>query len=223
MKSGKNQQVNHLTILFKINLKKMKTATISKINGITEWKWEHGIVYYFKLEMDNGERIELGKKSNDAFKVWDEVKYEDYIDAKGYTKQKEVKENPFKKSYNPEANNRGAMVWLAIKTAFEKEYSDEKDFDKAATLARKIFAVAMDMYEGKEDAKDDAKEEVTEQSEDKPRFNKEQLDMFTKAAGKYKNADEALKVIKSKYKIWKEKEAEVRKLYESLEVINDNN
>lgn len=54
-------------------------------------------------------------------------------------------------------------------------------------------------------------------------FNKEQLEAFVKVANKYANADEALKVIKSKYKIGKEKEAEVRKLYESLEVINDNN
>lgn len=63
----------------------------------------------------------------------------------------------------------------------------------------------------------------TSVSDEKPRFNKEQLEQFVKCAGNYKDADEALKVIKSKYKIWKEKEGEVRKLYDSLEVINDNN
>lgn len=62
-----------------------------------------------------------------------------------------------------------------------------------------------------------------EEWEDKAWFNKEQLDAFVKVANKYPNADEALKVIKSKYKIGKEKEAEVRKLYENLKVINDNN
>lgn len=53
----------------------------------------------------------------------------------------------------------------------------------------------------------------------KPWFNKEQLDMFVKCAWKYENADEALKVIKWKYKIGKEKEAEVRKLYDNIELI----
>ena len=59
--------------------------------------------------------------------------------------------------------------------------------------------------------------------EEKAWFNKEQLDQFVKVANKYKDADEALKCIRSKYKIGKEKEGEVRKLYESLEIINDNN
>jgi hypothetical protein len=43
--------------------------------------------------------------------------------------------------------------------------------------------------------------------------------MFVKCAWKYENADEALKVIKWKYKIGKEKEAEVRKLYENIKLI----
>ena len=62
-----------------------------------------------------------------------------------------------------------------------------------------------------------------EEWEKKQWFNKEQLDAFVKVANKYPNADEALKVIKSKYNIGKEKEWEVRKLYENLKVINDNN
>lgn len=66
-------------------------------------------------------------------------------------------------------------------------------------------------------------ESKAEEWEEKPRFNKEQLESFTKIAKNYENADEAIKVIKTKYRIWKEKEAEVRKLYESLKIINDNN
>ena len=66
-------------------------------------------------------------------------------------------------------------------------------------------------------------ESKAEELEEKPRFNKEQLESFTKIAKNYENADEAIKVIKTKYRIWKEKEAEVKKLYESLKIINDNN
>lgn len=72
-------------------------------------------------------------------------------------------------------------------------------------------------------ATEEQKENKEEVLEEKPRFNKEQLENFTKIASQYKNADEAIKVIKTKYRIWKEKEAEVRKLYESLKTINDNN
>ena len=66
-------------------------------------------------------------------------------------------------------------------------------------------------------------ESKAEEWEEKPRFNKEQLESFTKIAKNYEDADEAIKIIKTKYRIWKEKEAEVRKLYESLKTINDNN
>lgn len=68
-----------------------------------------------------------------------------------------------------------------------------------------------------------SKADKSDAEEDKPRFNKEQLDNFTKIASHYENAEEALKIIKTKYRIWKEKEAEVKKLYESLKTINDNN
>lgn len=67
------------------------------------------------------------------------------------------------------------------------------------------------------------KTDKSDAEEEKPWFNKEQLENFTKIAWDYKNADDALKIIRTKYRIWKEKEAEVRKLYESLKTINDNN
>ena len=58
------------------------------------------------------------------------------------------------------------------------------------------------------------------QADDKPWFNKEQLDMFCSIANKYKDADEALKVIRTKYKVSKQYEGEVKKLYDNLKVIN---
>ena len=72
-------------------------------------------------------------------------------------------------------------------------------------------------------ATEEQKENKEEVLQEKPRFNKEQLENFTKIASQYKDADDALKIIRTKYRIWKEKEAEVRKLYESLKTINDNN
>ena len=60
----------------------------------------------------------------------------------------------------------------------------------------------------------------TSVSDEKPRFNKENLDKFVPIAKQYKNADEALKEIKQYYRISKDNEGKVRRLYEDLELIN---
>ena len=60
----------------------------------------------------------------------------------------------------------------------------------------------------------------TSVSDEKPRFNKENLDKFTTIAKQYKNADEALKEIRSYYKVSKDNEWKIRRLYEDLELIN---
>jgi len=60
---------------------------------------------------------------------------------------------------------------------------------------------------------------LAEKATEKERFNKEQLDAFTKVAGKYKTAEDAINVIKSKYRISKAMEEKVRELYKSLDTI----
>ena len=135
----------------------MKTSKISKIVSVNERnKWEHGPIFYFTMDMENGETIKLWKKKQDAFKLGDTVSYEE----NGEWKWKEVKEQPFVRKFNPEANNRGAMVWMAIKLAFELVYKSEDDFPTAIALANRIFDEAMSMYwtnnePEKESAKDD--------------------------------------------------------------------
>ena len=142
----------------------MKTAKIEKIMEVKEWTWDFWTTYYISLKMDNWDMITLGKKSKDAFKEWDTVSYESY-EKDWKIKYKEIKENNFKpRAYNPEANNRGAMVWLAIKTAFEHSYKKEDDFQKTIFLAQRIFDEAMNMYNWK------PSEEKTEQ---KPTQNKQ--------------------------------------------------
>ena len=66
-----------------------------------------------------------------------------------------------------------------------------------------------------------SKTDKSDAEEEKPRFNKENLDKFVPIAKQYKNADEALKEIRSYYKISKDNEWKIRKLYENLEVINE--
>lgn len=68
--------------------------------------------------------------------------------------------------------------------------------------------------------KEVSKTDKSDVEAEKPRFNKENLDKFTTIAKQYKNADEALNEIKQYYRISKENEGKVRRLYEDLELIN---
>lgn len=120
----------------------MKTAKIVKLT-IDSWDWQYGKMYSHKMELDNWEIIKLNKKKDNSFKVWDTVNYEENWEWK----RKEVKEEAPKKSqWNQEAQNRGAMVGMCIKLAFEKLYQWEDDFQKASILSQRLFDLAMDMY-----------------------------------------------------------------------------
>ena len=66
-----------------------------------------------------------------------------------------------------------------------------------------------------------SKTDKSDAEEEKPRFNKENLDKFVPIAKQYKNADDALKEIRSYYRISKDNEWKIRRLYEDLEVINE--
>lgn len=58
------------------------------------------------------------------------------------------------------------------------------------------------------------------QDDEKPWFNQENLDKFVGIAKQYKSADDALKEIKSYYRISRSMGEEVKKLYDNLQVIN---
>ena len=125
----------------------MKTAKITEITKVNEWKWPNGTIFYINMKLDNNEEISLWKKSKDAFKVWDTVNYE-MVEENGKTKYKEVKQNNFqpRAAYNPEATNKGAMVWMAMKLAFEQLY-DKTNYNEVIQLATRIFEDAMEIYE----------------------------------------------------------------------------
>ena len=138
----------------------MTIAKITEITQVNEWKWPNGTIYYINMKLDNDEQISLWKKKADAFKVGDTVNYESF-EENGKTKYKEVKENPFKpRAYSWEWNNKGAMIWMAIKTAFEVFYDAKKEnFKETMALAYRIYEEAMNMFnegEEKESAKNDS-------------------------------------------------------------------
>lgn len=69
----------------------MKQSKVESILNTREWSWPNWAVFYIQMKLENWETITLGKKSKDAYKEWDEVKYEAYTDANWKQKWKEVK------------------------------------------------------------------------------------------------------------------------------------
>ena len=118
-------------------------------------------------------------------------------------------------------------------TAFAREEESKKWMDwaqvtgSASSYARKyalngLFAIddgvdpdSTNKWEEKVEAKEEKK------SDDKPWFNDPDLDKFVEFAKQYSGADDALKVIRTKYKVSKTMEAKVRQLYVSLDTIGD--
>lgn len=124
----------------------MKTAKVTEITKVNEWSWPNGTIYYINMKLDNNETISLGKKSKDAFKVGDTVNYE-MVQENWKTKFKEVKENPYtKRSVSTDSSNKWAVIWMALKIAFEAMYDKKtQNFTETVALAQRIVDVAEDM------------------------------------------------------------------------------
>ena len=119
-------------------------AKIKDIVWINERnKGDHGPIYYITMKMDNDELITLWKKNKDSFKVWEEISYEV---VEEWRKRKEIKEFQ-RRPFNNEATNRGAMIWMAFKLAFEVYYNkEEKNFTDTIKFANEVFKEAMKTY-----------------------------------------------------------------------------
>lgn len=90
----------------------------SKILEITKTKLREGPnwrLYYITIKLENWETITLWKKKEDAFKVWQVVKYEEVEKGK---KWKEVKE----KSFTPVQDPKSAIVLTAFQVAFSSKH-----------------------------------------------------------------------------------------------------
>lgn len=120
----------------------MTTSKINSILNTRERAWPNGMIYYIKLKLENWEEITLGKKSKDAFKVWDTVNYEVVEPGK---KWKEVKENPFRPQSSCNTNcSKSAQVWMAIKVAFDLVY-EKKGIEEAKKLTKEILLFANEL------------------------------------------------------------------------------
>ena len=115
-------------------------------------------------------------------------------------------------------------------SAYAREEQDKAGMDgaqitgSASSYARKyalngLFAIDDGVDPDSTNKWDEAPAKDSKPAE-KPWFNKEQLDNLTKKAGDYESADAALAEVLKYYRISKDMEANVRKLYDSLDSIN---
>jgi hypothetical protein len=140
----------------------MKTAKVLKVT-IDSWDWQYGKMYSHKMELDNWETIKLNKKKDNSFKIWDTVSYEENWDGKW----KEVKEE---KPYQPRTsndNNVGAMIWMAMKLAFEHLY-DKTNYTETYQLWVRIFEDSMALLENYWKNKSESKIEDSTENDDLP-------------------------------------------------------
>lgn len=136
----------------------MKTAKVTKVT-IKPRDWQYGKMYSHEMELDNWEKIKLNKKKDNQFKVGDTVSYEE----NGEWKWKEVKEE---KTFTPKGtsneNNIWAMIWMAMKLAFEHLY-DKTNYEETYELGVRIFEDSMYLLENywKNKSESDLKEDAS--------------------------------------------------------------
>ena len=54
-------------------------AKIKNIPLVKSWDGTNGTVYFHTLELEDGKEIQLGKKTDNAFKIGQEIDYESYM------------------------------------------------------------------------------------------------------------------------------------------------
>lgn len=54
----------------------MKTAKVTAVTGVRPYDGKFGRVFYHQIELDNGDKGSVGKKSENAVKVGDVLNYE---------------------------------------------------------------------------------------------------------------------------------------------------
>lgn len=125
-----------------------KTAKIVGITGTKERTGPNGTVHYISVEMDNGDKGTIGKKSKDALSVGDELTYE--LVEKEFNGNityniKEVKENTFqKKSGGYTRNYKADFISFAMSYAKDlavagKIVTTDKDVDIATCEVADTF------------------------------------------------------------------------------------
>ncbi len=121
----------------------MKQSKITQILEALEREGKYGKMFTIAMTLENWETIQINKKNKDAFKVWDNIKYEVIEEWK---KRKEVKEEN-RGVQKQHGDQRGYFTSIAFQIAFN-QYSWEESYQNCSNLARRIYSDMLDNYWG---------------------------------------------------------------------------
>lgn len=118
-------------------MSEIKESKIKNIISTKEYVGQHGTTYYFTVELENGEKGQIGKKKADALKVGQLLKYFSEV-RNGFVTFKEPRENNFKGGgYRPStaaiALQAAAQITSANITASGKALQMDGNLSKRVT------------------------------------------------------------------------------------------
>ena len=90
----------------------MITSKVKEVKSIKDWKSPSGLIKYHMIEMENGDKINIGKKKE--LQVGDEVTYEIIGDL---GQHEFTKANSVQKQFKPSYDSKGVEVGHAINNA----------------------------------------------------------------------------------------------------------
>lgn len=123
----------------------MKTSKIKTVQSVKEYAGQKGTIFYHNLEMENGDKINIGKQKPQT--VGTELTYEltgGDDDQQQYKKAKSVQ--PMQQGAKYESKDTGVITMLScISSACNAvaQSSDYKNYHVISDLAVKFFDLAM--------------------------------------------------------------------------------
>lgn len=121
-------------------MSEVKTAKVTGVLGCKSWSGPKGTIYFHKIELDNGEVGEIGKKKENAFNIGDSVTYTSEQTEYGL-KFKAVQENNGFRG----GQQRGSSASFALSyakdlvCAAEGKLSSVKDMTEATLMVASRF------------------------------------------------------------------------------------
>lgn len=131
----------------------IKTSKVKSVDYVKEYNSQHGTVQYHNLTMDNGDKINIGKKT--ILKNGDEITYKIVGDVgqHDYVKSKTPSRDEMPSSAKPDNYTKGIEVGHAVNNAVNMlcagfEFSDimtDDTEEKIKAYARKILSISNDL------------------------------------------------------------------------------
>ena len=117
----------------------METSKVKSITGTKKRAGTNGDVFYHSLEMENGDKVNVGKKTDNFFKVGDEIKYEVVsTDERGVKKIKEIKDSPFGAKPSFQKNYIKDSVSMALSYSKDLVCAGKVEIKDIETVAEKL-------------------------------------------------------------------------------------